>query len=292
MGEERPTPFIGVLTTNVPRELRAHFGLQEGFGLLVQEVMPDTPAEAAGLRTDDILVKFEDQKLVNMDQLQTLVRSKKKGDQVAFTVISSGQDLVVSVRLDERMMPVNSPEGRRGDGYFQPFNGGDREGPGLMNEMRESLGEYQRKMREYQDRVRDWSRDENRGQMPPPPAWDGPGRLPVEPQLDPALPGDRERGGKPSREDTSTPKRDTANVTRSDDSGFYSLRQEAERSIFTARPNGQPEQSWDVGKEEERRSIPAALQEKLRLLEEIRGAGKMPDTSSPNQAAKPGGGTI
>jgi len=279
--DERPTAFMGVLTGGVPRELRAHFGLAEGFGLLVQEVMPGTPAQAAGIKVDDILVRFEDQKLVNMEQLQTLVRSKKKDDQVTLTIISGGKESQVTVKIGERMMPIRQDEPRRGEGYFQPFGGssffgGDRGGPDMMNEMRESLERYQKQMREYQERVKEWSRDGGKGSMPPAPSWNGPGRRD----------GDRgssgsSRGGPRDGENRAEryQYRESANITRSDDSGIYSLRREGDKSIFTAKPKDGEEQSWPVTTDDERWAIPESMREKLRLLEEIRGSEKASDAS-------------
>ncbi|MFM2143199.1 MAG: hypothetical protein RLZZ476_1743, partial [Verrucomicrobiota bacterium] len=50
---KKMVPYIGVLTREVPEELRTQFSLLDGFGLLVEEVMPDSPAQAAGLKTHD-----------------------------------------------------------------------------------------------------------------------------------------------------------------------------------------------------------------------------------------------
>ena len=83
--QQKPVAYIGVLTREVPPELRSQLSLPEGFGLLVEEVMPDSPAQHAGLKVYDLLVKFEDQQLVSMEQLMLLVRVKKKGDVVNLT---------------------------------------------------------------------------------------------------------------------------------------------------------------------------------------------------------------
>lgn len=279
--EEKMTPFIGVLTSEVPRELRSHFDLPEGFGLMVQEVMPDTPAQAAGIEMDDILVNYGDQKLVNMEQLQTLVRSQKKDDEVNLTIISGGQKKEVTVKIAVRMMPVRDDSFRGGNRYFQPFGtplyGEGRGSADMMKEMRESLEMYQKQMREYQERMRDWSRDGNKGDMPPAPSWSGPGRRDSD-RRDNSGSRDGERGQKNSREGPHRYEqrefRETANVTRSDDSGIYSLRRDGDRMVFTAKPKDGEEKSWNLNDEVERNSIPADMKEKLKQLEEIRGSDR------------------
>lgn len=277
--EEKAVAFMGVLTRSVPQELRAQFSLPDGFGLMVDEVMPDSPAQAAGLKVHDVLVKFDDQHLVNMEQLLTLVRSKKKGDTVAFTVLTGGKENVVNVVISERMMPAQSrssfgPMSRGGSFFGNPD--WDRRGPDMNQEWRESAERMQDQMREYQERVQKWSADGGRGNFPPPPIFRG----------SDSRDGDR-RGDKGSRHEERGPRgprdgeqrmelehrevRETASVTRSDESGIYSLRREGDKTLFTAKPKEGQEQSWNLDNETERQSIPEPMREKLKMLEEIRG---------------------
>jgi hypothetical protein len=280
-GMESPAPYIGVMTSAVPRDLRAHFGLPEGFGLLVEEVMPDTPARKAGIQANDVLIRFEDQKLVNMEQLQTLVRSKKKDDGVPMTLLSNGQEKVVMVIIDERMMPDIPGDMRRSPGPFPPFFGSQRGSPDMLREWRNSLEGYQRQLQEYEDRMhdlaRDWSRDKSRENdrhyRPMPPSWDGPGRRDSYP------PGAEGQGSR-SPDGAMRQNRENANVTRSDESGVYSLRQEDGRTVFTAKPKDAGEQKWDVNSEQDRQAIPPHLQEKLRQLEAVRDGEGPPLTPS------------
>lgn len=271
-GPESPTAYIGVMTAALPRDLRSHFGLPEGFGLLVQEVMPDTPASEAGIQANDVLIRFEDQKLVNMEQLQTLVRSKKKDDLVPMTLLSNGVEKQVTVKIDERMMPDMPGDMRRDPGAFPPFFGGQRGSPDIMREWRDSLEKYQSQMQEYEDRMRewarDWSRDQDRDNRPMPPSWNSPDR---RGGLTPRDDGRGSRG--PDR--STRQNRENANVTRSDESGVYSLRQEDGRTVFTAKPKDAGEQKWEVNTEAERQALPPLMQEKLHQLEAIRD-GKMP----------------
>ncbi|MEN3939992.1 PDZ domain-containing protein [Prosthecobacter sp. SYSU 5D2] len=286
-GAESPTAYIGVMTSALPRDLRSHFGLPEGFGLLVQEVMPDTPASAAGIQANDVLIRFEDQKLVNMEQLQTLVRSKKKDDQVPMTLLSNGKEKQVTVKIDERMMPAMEGDMRRDSGPFPPFFGSQRGSPDIMREWRDSLEKYQRQMQEYEERMRelarDWSRDNGFDSRPMPPSRNGPDRR------DGFSFRDNARGREPER--PSRQNRENANVTRSDDSGVYSLRQEDGRTVFTAKPKDAGEQKWEVNSEEDRRSLPPLMQEKLRQLEAIRD-GEMPLVPDAEKPSTKGEGAI
>lgn len=274
---EKPTAYLGLLTEQAGRELRAQFGLAEGFGLLVTEVMPESPAKEAGLKEHDVLVAFEDQKLVNMEQLQTLVRARKKDDQVTLSIITGGQPKQVTVKIGERMMAVNQERPR---GFMPGFSPGMRGGGewGNTEQWRDSMEDFQRRMREYQERIQEWTRDGNRGQMPQPPMFDGSGRRD----------GDRregDRGLSDGESRRSAPpvapqdevhrferreSHESANITRSDESGIYSLRREDGRQVFTVKPKDGEEKSWPVNNDEERAAVPEQFRSKLREMDEIR----------------------
>ncbi|HYF35582.1 MAG TPA: PDZ domain-containing protein, partial [Prosthecobacter sp.] len=261
--EEKPTPFIGVLTTHVSPELRAQLGLQEGFGLQVVEVMPDSPAKAAGLKEHDILVKLEDQKLVSMEQLQALIRSKKKDDEAAFTVITGGKETQVTVKVAERMMPVRPEEPRRTISRFYHPGSGDGDRPQFSpfsNHRQDDMERFQQRLREYQERLQEWSRSGHRGPMPTLPSLEGHGgRDAARGEFDHAEPS-------PRRVPTN---RNSAGVTRRDESGTYSLSRDDDHSTFTVRPNGGGEHIFTFRTDSERNAVPEEYRAKLRMLEQI-----------------------
>ncbi|MFM2177348.1 MAG: hypothetical protein RL015_1446 [Verrucomicrobiota bacterium] len=273
--EKKPLSYLGILTSPVSQELRTQLTLQEGFGLQVQEVMPDSPAKEAGLKAHDVLTKFEDQKLVNMEQLQVLVRSKKKDDQVLLTVISGGQPKDVTVKIGERMVEID-PERPRS--FMPGFDG--RRPMGDMKDWHEQSEDFQRRLREYQDRVQDWNRSGHRGQVPPPPMFTPPSRRDDDRREEPRGPRDDKT---PDRRAPmpETPRGEThrferqerheaANITRSDETGIYSLRREDGRAVFTVKPKDGEEKTWPVNNDEERAAVPEPYRTKLKEMDEIR----------------------
>lgn len=93
--------WVGVATAPIDYALRDHLEIAEGFGIQVIEVMPESPASAAGLRNNDIITRFEDQHLISPEHLSLLVRTKKGGDKVAFAIIRKGKEEVVELTLGE-----------------------------------------------------------------------------------------------------------------------------------------------------------------------------------------------
>jgi len=96
--------FLGVQTGPVGPTLGAQLGLAKDHGLVVVEVVPESPA-AAVLQTHDILLKFNDQILIDIRQLSVLVRSAKAGDEVTLTYLRSGKSATAMVKLGQKEMP-------------------------------------------------------------------------------------------------------------------------------------------------------------------------------------------
>ncbi|MEO0514633.1 MAG: PDZ domain-containing protein [Planctomycetota bacterium] len=70
--------------------------------LLVSGVMPGSAADAAGLRTGDVLLKIDGQHLLHPVQLRRLVELHPAGREVEMTVFRDGQQVDISATLGER----------------------------------------------------------------------------------------------------------------------------------------------------------------------------------------------
>jgi hypothetical protein len=101
-GQLTKASYLGVSTSSVPAALRQHLGLQEGVGLVVDFVEPDSPAQSAGFKQYDILTKLNDQILVNAQQLAVLVRSHKANDEIKLTLIRGGKEQSITAKLVEK----------------------------------------------------------------------------------------------------------------------------------------------------------------------------------------------
>ncbi|MCG3178425.1 MAG: hypothetical protein BIFFINMI_00752 [Phycisphaerae bacterium] len=113
---EAPRLFghLGVAPGPVSEELGSQLGLEDGRGVRVVRVQPDSPAAKAGLRVHDVLTMLDDQILFNDDQLRKLVSSKDPGTKVTLTLIRRGRELSVGATLDgspERAWGREMPEG-------------------------------------------------------------------------------------------------------------------------------------------------------------------------------------
>lgn len=120
-----PVTFLGVETSRVSPTLTEQLGLQKEVGLVVNAVLPDSPA-AGALRRHDILLKLNDQLLIGTEQLGVLVRSFKEGDEVTLTYVRGGKQETARVRLARRTLPHAMGEETGGEAWehWVPSGGG------------------------------------------------------------------------------------------------------------------------------------------------------------------------
>ncbi|MGI8821335.1 MAG: S1C family serine protease [Chthoniobacterales bacterium] len=104
-GPKVPVTYLGVETSELPSVVADQLGLAKGFGLVVDYVVPDGPAAAAGVQQNDILKMLNDQILLDPDQLSKLVRSMPEGASVTLTVLRKGAETKLTAKLAKREVP-------------------------------------------------------------------------------------------------------------------------------------------------------------------------------------------
>ncbi|MEM8872699.1 MAG: PDZ domain-containing protein [Planctomycetota bacterium] len=132
-GESRIVAFVGIGTEQVSPALASQLGLDEGLGLLVELVVEDSPAAEAGLEANDVLVKFNDQLLVNTEQLTALIRMNEPGDTVELTLIRRAEERTIEVELGEQEI--------RPSMIFRVLPGEARWAPEILEQQRAELAE-------------------------------------------------------------------------------------------------------------------------------------------------------
>ena len=133
-----PVTYLGVETSDVPRVVSEQLGLAKGFGLVVDYVVPDGPAAAAGVQQNDIIKMLNDQILTEPDQLSKLVRSYSEGTTVTLTVLRKGKEEKISVKLSKKEVPQEREFGPGRHRHNFNFNGMDM-GDFGMNDLQEEM---------------------------------------------------------------------------------------------------------------------------------------------------------
>ncbi len=95
-------PYIGVQIQDVDQTMSKALGMKEAEGVLVQSVESNSPAENADIKSGDVILKFEGQKIERANQLQALVASQHPSDKVDVEILRDGKTEDKTVTLKER----------------------------------------------------------------------------------------------------------------------------------------------------------------------------------------------
>ena len=114
-------PVLGIDAEDLSGQLGNYFGAPDGQGILVREVMPGTPAEKAGLKAGDVILRVDGKRVKNSDELRSALREKsaKAGEEpdsdkapaptADLTILRAGKETTARVELQSparRLRPV------------------------------------------------------------------------------------------------------------------------------------------------------------------------------------------
>jgi serine protease Do len=93
--------WLGIAIQELTDELASGFGIAPRSGVLVADVMKDSPAEAAGLKAGDVITEFEGQPVREVPDLQKRVAAIPPGQPVPLTVIRDKKPTRLTVKIGE-----------------------------------------------------------------------------------------------------------------------------------------------------------------------------------------------
>jgi serine protease Do len=94
--------YLGVSTEDVSKENMARYGMREVRGVGVTEVMKDSPAEKAGLRKGDVILRFDGESVTSVRKLTRLVSESSADQTVRLTISRGGAEQEVTATLSKR----------------------------------------------------------------------------------------------------------------------------------------------------------------------------------------------
>jgi len=99
-------PWIGVMIQELTPELAEEFKVKEG--VLIGDVMPDTPAQKAGIKRGDVVTAVDEKEVKTPSELRHQILNKKVGQKVMITLIRDEVKKSITVVTVER--PSEVPE--------------------------------------------------------------------------------------------------------------------------------------------------------------------------------------
>ena len=154
--ETESAAFLGVETAPITDTLTDQLNLPQGIGLVVLHTSTDSPA-AEVLKAHDILLKLDDQQLVDTRQLAVLIRNHKEGDEVTLTFLRGGKEATAKAKLVLRHLPKLPPISFEGPGPGHEF--GPEKVQGMLSLMGPRQAEAKRAGTEGEPEIREFKID-------------------------------------------------------------------------------------------------------------------------------------
>jgi serine protease Do len=86
-------PWTGLSAQTITREIANYLGLSEASGAIVDQIVPDSPAESAGLRPGDIILQLHGKKIQSGDEVRAILKRARTGEHLPITVLRGEQVL-------------------------------------------------------------------------------------------------------------------------------------------------------------------------------------------------------
>jgi len=106
--------YLGILPQELTPELAESMDVVGTEGILVGDVLADTPAEKGGLHTGDIITKLEGRSVSDVNEFRILVADQVVGETIHLEVLRDGKKKNLQVVLEERpdQVVASAPGGR------------------------------------------------------------------------------------------------------------------------------------------------------------------------------------
>ncbi len=105
--------FLGVYAEDVSKDNMGRYNLRDVRGVGVTQVVKDSPAEKAGLRKDDVILRFDGENVTSVRKLNRLVSEVAPDQSVRLGISRGGSEQEVSVTIGKRNESMNAGEGFR-----------------------------------------------------------------------------------------------------------------------------------------------------------------------------------
>jgi Do/DeqQ family serine protease len=107
--------YLGILPGPLTKEIAEAFGVEENSGILINQVLEDTPAAVAGLENGDIITEMNGREVRDVQKFRLAVAEQPVGDELRLVVLRDGKLKNIGVVLSERpgAMVASAPSAER-----------------------------------------------------------------------------------------------------------------------------------------------------------------------------------
>src|SRR5689334_3359244 len=94
--------FLGVYGEDITNDNIAKYHLSQPRGVGITQVVPDSPAQKAGLRKDDVILRIDGENVTSVRKLNRLVSEIAPDHSVRITISRNGSEQEISATIGKR----------------------------------------------------------------------------------------------------------------------------------------------------------------------------------------------
>src|SRR5215210_8521737 len=94
--------FLGIYAENISRENMGRYHMNQVRGVGVTQVIKDSPAEKAGLRKDDVILRIDGENVTSVRKLNRLVSELAPDQSVKLTFSRAGSEQEITATVGKR----------------------------------------------------------------------------------------------------------------------------------------------------------------------------------------------
>jgi Do/DeqQ family serine protease len=107
--------YLGVYPQEITQDIKDAMNLNSTEGVLLGEVVDNTPAAKAGIKAGDVVIKFDGTKITDVQQFRRVVAEYEPGSEVQIEVIRDGENMTFTAKLQEMPDQVASKSEEQND---------------------------------------------------------------------------------------------------------------------------------------------------------------------------------
>lgn len=92
---------IGMSIQSIDSGIEKYYNLENTKGVIVTKIIPDTPAENAGLKVGDIITEIEDYKINNENTIFGVFQEFRVGQEIKIKIIRDKNELIKKMKLEK-----------------------------------------------------------------------------------------------------------------------------------------------------------------------------------------------
>jgi serine protease Do len=111
--DEKAPGYLGIAPAELNDDTKEDLEYKGENGVLIQQVLPGTPAEEANLQEEDIIIAVDGEEMDSVETLRTTIADKGADTEVTLKIWRDKKQIEVKVKLAERpegpQMPMPMP---------------------------------------------------------------------------------------------------------------------------------------------------------------------------------------